>query len=354
MAIERDHDLREPLPTPDYRYFDLAGSHAMLGYELGKADGPFTMQRWWFPPPDEAFARDCAEVVRDLHPHLLDEFAAYADAQERDADALWRQCCRVHLKARIRAQESAEGCSTFWRALPDGRAIVGRNYDYWPMQTRRQRIRFSPDCCAISHVGARGGVPCGRYDGVNAHGVFVSLHVVMTDTPDAADVAPGVPFHLVARLVLEICRTAREARDVLLDIPHISSLNFLAADAREAFVIEADPRRVRALEPTGDNTVVAATNHYRHPDMRPLQGRRQTANSECRLDFMARQTLDATQTTDALLDQAERVMADRGAPLRGDKGALTTLWSCVAELSASRIRYAPGAPGSVAFEALEL
>jgi hypothetical protein len=97
--------------APDYRYFDLRGSHAAAGYALGLADPPFVMQRWWFPPPTDAFAQSCAAVVREIHPHLSDEFAAYADAQHLDKDELWRQCCRVNLKARIRAQESAEGCS---------------------------------------------------------------------------------------------------------------------------------------------------------------------------------------------------------------------------------------------------
>jgi hypothetical protein len=339
--------------APDYRQFDLRGSHAMVGFELGRADPPFRMQPWWFPAPPAEFAQACADVVRELHPHLLDEFHAYADAQQLDAQSLWQLCCRVNLKARIQAQVSAEGCSTFVWHVPDhsGRALVGRNYDYWPMQARRQRIRFLPDCCALPTVGARGGVPCGRYDGINTHGLFVSLHVVMTDTPAHDEVRPGVPFHLVARLALELCRTAREARDLLLAIPHISSLNYLIADAHEAFVVEADPRCVRSLDAEGP--VLAATNHYRHPDMRRLQGRRVMTNSDCRLDFMLRapQARQPVATnTPALLDFVETVMADRSAPLCGERGALTTLWSCVAELSSRQIRYAPGAPGNVPFE----
>ncbi len=322
----------------------------MAGYDLGRADPPFRMQSWWSPPPPITFAQACASVVRDLHPHLLDEFYAYADAQMLNAHTLWQQCCRVNLKARIQAQVSAEGCSTFAWHVPDntGRTVIGRNYDYWPMQTRRQRIRFVPDCCALPTLGTRGGVPCGRYDGINTHGLFVSLHVVMTDTPAQEDVRPGVPFHLVARLALELCHSAREARDLLLTIPHISSLNYLLADAREAFVVEADPRAVRCVE--AHSPVLAATNHYRHPEMRRLQGLRANANSECRLDFMLRAAPVAHASTDALLAHAETIMADRSTPLCGERGALTTLWSCVAELASRHIRYAPGAPGSVPFE----
>jgi hypothetical protein len=365
---------------PDYRTFDLAGSHAVIGYEIGKADPPFKKQFWWAPSPPITFAESCRDVVHDLHPHLLDEFDAYADAQRLHARALWQQCCRVNLKALVshsmlvgalapsyqrgEGVEITEGCSTFARfdrapsphggegrgeEAGDQRVIVGRNYDYLPQQVRRQRIRFVPDCCANASIGARGSVPCGRYDGINQHGLFASLHVVMTDAPSEDEVKPGVPFHLVVRMVLELCHTAREARDLLTRIPHLSSLNYLVADAREAFVIEADPRRVRVIECSGD--VLAATNHYRHPDMRPLQGTRAFANSECRLSFLSiHEEHKGTRSVDSLLDYAETVMADRTAPVCGTGGALTTLWSCVAELTTKRIRYAAGAPGVVPYE----
>jgi hypothetical protein len=360
---------------PDYRSFDIHGSHAHIGYALGQADPPFAMQFWWSAPPPLRFADACRDVVHDIHPHLMDELRAYADAQRLNARELWQKCCRVNLKAKVRPSEvgllegvrlldgTTEGCSTFVQYVPpphgggDGGAgnkvIVGRNYDYLPQQVRRQRIRFTPDCCANASIGARGGVPCGRYDGINQHGVFASLHVVMTDTPSEDDVRPGVPFHLVVRMALELCRTAREACDLLARIPHLSSLNYLVADVHDAFVIEADPRRVRVIERAGD--VLAVTNHFRHPDMRPLQGGRSFTNSECRLAFLVNhedhEGHGGTQeTVEGLLDNAERVMADRTAPVCGLSGSLTTLWSCVAELTTRRIRYAPGAPGVAPYE----
>lgn len=343
--------MREETATveaPDYRFFDVQGSHAALGFTLGNADPPFRMQFWWWAPPPLAFARACRAVVRELHPHLLDECDAYADAQRIPADQFWQQTCRVNLKARVRAAhllatEIGEGCSTFVWFTPQGYVVVGRNYDYLPQQARRQRIRFTPDCCALPSLGARGSVPCGRYDGINRHGVFASLHVVMTDTPSLDTIRPGVPFHLVLRLALELCCTAREAADLLSRIPHLSSLNYLVADAREAFVIEADPRRVRVLPQEGD--VLAATNHFRHPDMVPLMGARQIEHSACRWSFLMRAPgAQQFRSADEALAFAQQVMADRSAPMCGTSGPLTTLWSCVAELTTRRIRYAPGAP----------
>ena len=376
---------REP-EAPDYRTFDLRGSHAHVGYALGQADPPFRMQFWWSQPPSMRFADSCWDVVHDIHPHLMDELRAYADAQRLNVRELWQKCCRVNLKAKVRlapsppggadwgeGEGSTEGCSTFaWftptPALPrmagEGAVVVGRNYDYLPQQARRQRIRFAPDCCANASIGARGGVPCGRYDGINEHGVFFSLHVVMTDTPSEDAIKPGAPFHLVGRMVLELCHGAREAADLLARIPHLSSLNYLVADAHDAFVIEADPRRVRVIERPSTTAqdaqgsgcdVLAATNHFRHPDMLLLQGGRAFANSECRLSFLLnhdehKEHEGARRSVDDLLDYAETIMADRTAPVCGLSGSLTTLWSCVAELTTKRIRYAAGAPGVAAYE----
>ncbi|MCS7088703.1 MAG: C45 family peptidase [Thermoflexales bacterium] len=341
---------------PDYRYFDIFGSHAALGFALGQADPPFRMQFWWWPPPPLAFAWACRDVVRELHPHLIDECDAYADAQRIPKQRFWQQTCRVNLKARLRsphapAVEMGEGCSSFAWFTPQGYVVVGRNYDYLPQQARRQRIRFTPDCCALPSLGARGSVPCGRYDGINRHGVFAALHVVMTDTPPLEAIRPGVPFHLVVRLALELCDSAREAADLISRIPHLSSLNYLVADAREAFVIEADPRRVRVLPREGD--VVAATNHFRHPEMTPLMGARSVEHSACRLAFLLRASSAAPiASADDALARAQRIMADRSVPMCGTQGSLTTLWSCVAELGTRRIRYAPGAPCRTPFEEL--
>ena len=343
------HTVRTaPAEQPDYRYFNVSGSHAQLGSTLGRHDPPFAMQPWWAPPATLTFSSECAAVLRDIHAPLMEEFEAYAEAQQWESALLWQQSCRVNLKARFRL--GAEGCSTMAWYVKD-KALIGRNYDYWPLQARRQRIRFRPTSHSHATLGARGGVPCGRYDGLNQHGLFASLHVVMTDTPH--EVKPGVPFHLVPRLALELCTSAHEAVELLTRMPHLSSLNYLLADPHEAFVVEADPRRVRTLPMLSQ--VTAATNHFRHPEMRALQGNRVLTNSSCRWRKLseAGEMLDGSEGVDALLAHVKALMADRTAPVCGLGGSLTTLWSCVAELGSRRIQYAPGAPCDTPYEEME-
>jgi len=344
---------------PDYRYFDLQCSHHELGYELGSADPMFRAQSWWAPPPDAAFADACARVVAELHPPLMEELNGYAEAQRESPRAVWRTACRVNLKARIRASSGAlvdgpgEGCSSMWWRGADY-TLVGRNYDYSRSQARRQRIRFRPAGQAgLASIGARGSVPCGRYDGVNARGLWVSLHVVMTNTPDTREMPPGVPFHLVGRLALELCASAREARDLLLRIPHLSSLCYLVADADEAFVIEADPRRVRALEPclAGEDGAVSVANHYRHPEMQPLQAQRPLEHSQRRCAYLRRSPGPGASWNEAQA-QAFASLSDQSIPVCGRSGWLETLWSAVADLRDGRIWYAAGSPDVTPFEAI--
>ncbi len=351
--------LGQAAEAPDYRYFDLACSHHELGYELGAADPLFRPQSWWAPPSDADFANACARVVADLHPPLMEELRGYAEAQKEDARAVWRTCCRVNLKARIRASSGAmvdgpgEGCSTLWWR-GDDYTLVGRNYDYSRGQARRQRIRFQPaEQDGFASIGARGSVPCGRYDGINARGLWVSLHVVMTDTPERKEIQPGVPFHLVGRLALELCASAREARDLLLRIPHLSSLCYLVADADEAFVIEADPRRARALDPAlaGDVGSVSVANHFRHPEMRPLQSQRPVEHSQRRCAYLQRGPGPGATWGEAHA-QALTSLADQSIPVCGRSGWMETLWSAVADLRAARIWYAAGRPDVTPFEAI--
>ena len=69
------------MEAPDYRFLDLAGSHADLGYELGSQDPPFKMQPWWAAPASLHFTNECLTVLNEVAPALVEENKAYAEAQ---------------------------------------------------------------------------------------------------------------------------------------------------------------------------------------------------------------------------------------------------------------------------------
>ncbi len=320
-------------PSIDTQTFDLRGAHYDLGLAQGARTARFAAPAWWPPPPGLAFARACAAIIRELHAPLLDELRGYADAQRLEYDDLLRGVCRWSMKTRAPSAPAVYpegGCSSFARVEADGHVRAGHNYDFYPIQRVRQRVRLTPDRGRPS-LGMRGSAPGGRYDGVNDLGLFVSLHVVLSDEPDEA--RPGVPFHFWPRLVLETCASTRQAVDLLTRAPHLNPFNYLLADPTgDLAVVEAHPRRVRVRRPDGAG--LAATNHYAHPEMLDFQRGRKLTHSLGRLQAL----------------EAGAALSDHAASVCGHAGGHTTLWSMQADLTARTVAYAPGAPCQTAYQ----
>ncbi|MCC7446254.1 MAG: hypothetical protein IT324_02505 [Anaerolineae bacterium] len=320
----------------DTTVFDLAGSHYDIGLTIGQNSPPFTRPSWWPEPPPQSFADACAREIGLLHPGLIDEIHGHADGQRESYHELIRLICRQRLGGRMIATPPEHGgcTSVAWRA-PNGHILIGRNYDFYPIQRIRQRIRLRPHDSRPT-VGMRGTVPAGRYDGVNDAGLFVCLHIVLADQPKA--IQPGIPFHLIPRLLLERCGSVREALDLITIMPHLHSFNYLLADPCEFIAVECHMDRLRIVQPKGD--ILAVGNFYRHPDMASLQRNRQQTVSRRRVAFLESgpwQQDDSWQSVTAAI-------RDHDAPVCGHDGGHTTLWSLVADLTARRINYTIGAP----------
>ncbi len=325
----------------DTTVFDLSGTHYDIGVAIGQASQPFVLPAWWPEPPPLDFALACGHEISALHPGLLDEIRGHADGQQQSYDELLRLICRQRLGGRVAAATIPEhgGCTSFAWHTPDGHILVGRNYDFFTVQRIRQRIRLRPQGSRPT-VGMRGSVPAGRYDGVNDAGLFVCLHVVLADEARAAH--PGVPFHLIPRILLENCASVREALDLITIMPHLHSFNYLLADPTQFVAVECHAERLRIVQPQGD--ILAVGNFFRHPDMAPFQRRRQQVVSRRRVAYLEsgawRQVLSQVEP----LEVVRAALRDHGAPVCGHNGGHTTLWSLVTDLTARRVSYSIGAP----------
>lgn len=332
----------------DYQTLDLSGPHYQLGLAQGAHTERFAVPAWWPAPPELAFAAECAAHIADIHPPLLDELRGYADGQHLPYTELLRGVCRRSM--RLRAPYAPivypeGGCSSFAFVDVAGHVRVGRNYDFHPIQRVRQRVRLKPEVGRPS-VGMRGSVPGGRYDGVNDAGLFICLHVALSVEP--ADLQPGIPFHLLPRLVLETCATTREAVDLLTRVRHLHAFNYLIADASgDLAVVEAHHLRIRVLEPSvaqdgiSPKNFIACTNHFRHPEMLEFQRHRKLTHSHQRLGFLYQQ---------ANLTPHCSLLTDHPSNLCGHSGGHTTLWSLTADLSARTLAYAKGPPCETGYE----
>jgi len=330
---ETTANLRQEL-TADYRIFDLSGDHYAIGYKMGQATPLRHVDTWRDRETELPFARACAEVVSRLHPALLDEFWGYATAQGRAWEEVLPQFS-LNLP-----EGTLSGCTTLARRLSDGHVLIARNYDFLYAQKQRYLRRLAPLGYPVT-LGAQAGLIGSCYDGVNSHGLFVALHLIRART--AENVPPGVPFYLIPRILLETCRTAREAVSRLQEIPHLFPFNYLVADAEDMFAVEAYPGRVCVRQPQDDCLVV--TNYYTLADMRPLHGRRNLTPQIERVRWVeTRVAQDRVTGAAEGWAWAQHLSRDHSAPMCHHRPAQATLWSVVADLTARRVAYCLGAP----------
>jgi predicted choloylglycine hydrolase len=327
-------DLQQEL-TADYRVLELSGDHYDLGYQMGAATPMREVESWRDRETELAFAQACADVVGSLHPPLLDEVRGYAAAQGRS----WKAVL-PHFSLNL-PEGTLSGCTTFvWRLPCSGHMLIGRNYDFLHRQQQRYLRRLSPAGYPAS-LGTQAGLIGSCYDGVNSHGLFIALHLIHTQTPE--QVPPGVPYHLVPRIVLERCCTAREAAAQIVEMPHLFPFNYLVADAGEMFAVEAYPGRVRVRQPSGDLLIV--TNYYQLPEMRPLHGRRNLTAQVERVRWLEARIAEPGPTDpDEALAWTQGVLRDHSVPICHHRPTQATLWALVADLTERRIAYCLGAP----------
>jgi predicted choloylglycine hydrolase len=325
----------------DTTVFDLSGSHYDIGVFIGQHSERFSLPSWWPEPPPLSFADACAREISVMHPLLLDEIQGHADGQHQPYEDILRLICRQRLGGRIPHVPEQGGCTSFAWSAPNGHILVGRNYDFHNIQRIRQRIQLRPDG---SHptVGMRGSVPAGRYDGVNVAGLFVCLHVVLSEKPET--LRPGIPFHLVPRILLETCKSVKEALDLIMIMPHLHSFNYLLADPTGFVAVECHADRLRIVRPQGD--ILAVGNFFRHPDMAFLQRKRQQVVSRRRVAYLESGDLQDGDPWTAL----QQTMQNHESQLCGHEGGHTTLWSAVADLTARRVGYTVGAPCCNAYQ----
>jgi predicted choloylglycine hydrolase len=332
----------------DTHTFDLGGTHYQIGYQIGRSSPLFTLPSWWPEPPPLAFAHACAQQIAACHASLIDELYGHADAQQQSFDHLLRIVCRARLGGHPVSVPEQGGCTSFAYRAPNGHLMVGRNYDFYPIQRIRQRIRVQP-VGAQGSVGMRGSVPGGRYDGVNHAGLFVSLHIVLAEREEI--VQPGIPFHLIPRLILERCQSVRQALDLLAEIPHLHSFNYLLADSEEYLCVECHSQRIRIMRPERNGDVLAVGNFYQHPDMETLQKHRRQTLSRGRVAYLRSREWEHG-VEDTPTQAVYRALSDHDHQVCGHVGGHTTLWSCIADMTAQRVWYGMGNPCQAELQAV--
>lgn len=315
----------------DYQSYGLSGSHRDIGRSLGERMpivGPRSAQ---MSREHRAFAQTCVSVAERHHSGLVEEARGYAEGVGRPFDSvLWHFCLGV-------GGTNPPNCSTVGVMTPDG-PVLARNYDYFFREKTRHLITTEADG-ALAHTGMWPALIAGRYDGVNAAGLWVSIHG--GGGRPAKAVKPGLVFHHICRLLLDRCTSAQEAAETATNLPHLASYNYFVADSKNMYVVEAHPERVRVRE--AENGVLACTNHAVHPRMQEFETGESGENSRARLDFLLEAGRAAVGAADpgAALKAA---MQDHTVPVCGHTDGLATLWSAFCAPGRRELSYSHGAP----------
>ena len=325
MESDQSHDRRME-QAADYQTYTARGTHEEIGRTTALRGKTLLLAGERMDEEKRDYARRCREVVGKAYPPLLEEFAGYTAALGLPEDA-----ALFHYSLGV-----VGACSAVAVRTPQGMRVA-RNYDYFYWENRRHLIRTLPEC-GYAHIGMHEGLVGGRFDGLNEHGLFVNFNGAGAH-PERAE--PGISFHLIVRVLLETCRTAEEAANLLLKLPIIEPKSYMLVDPREAFVAEVHPERreIRGMQ----EGVLAMTNHFIHPAMSAYNP--PWDNSVARYDRLvagAKRLRDAEEGDP--LERLGELMADHEAPLCGHVDGLSTFWSCVADPERRDIRYSLGAP----------
>lgn len=347
---------REQEETAHYEAYVIDGTHGDMGKLLGERCGTFGPTAAEMHPAHVDFARACRDEVGRVHPGLVEKIDGQAQGAGRSVDdVLWHYCLGVGAPPAASGAPSAAtddpgtaagslpaNCSSVGVMTAEG-PVIARNYDFFYFETWRHLVTTQPQG-TLAHTGMWPGLLGGRYDGVNAAGVWVSIHGGGCRPP--ATPKPGIAFHHLCRIVLETCTSARDAVELLRSTPHIASYNYFVADAREMFVVEAHPEKIAVREP--EDGVLVCTNHPMQEDTVPLTDTPILDNSRRRAEFLregaARALASQAVFADGMAAALQALMRDHSVPVCGHDDGLATFWSAVCIPRRQRVAYTLGAP----------
>ncbi len=332
--------MREAPPARhEFLVTTYAGTYAEIGRRAGASmrgsNYPYLEGLWEnfaFPEATAAHLRETVALLLDVCPPILEEMLGFCDGAGIESHRILAALSGVGFNPPL-----FPGCSMA-AILPERSGVgplVARTYDF----TDDPRVSES----RLSLIHPAGGTATlgtaefifGRLEGMNERGLFVGIAYAHGRGEDRR----GLYFPMIARAVLEMHGCARDAGEVIRRVPHTGTFNFLVADPREAFVVEAAPGAARVREPEGG--LLFATNHYLHPEMAAHQ-RRVPANSRFRAETVARFFAERPRAGRADLEQLVSGHGGGGVCLHRYRFMLGTLWSAVFDLGRREAGYTAG------------
>jgi len=213
--------------------------------------------------------------------------------------------------------------------LPDrsktGTTLCARSYEWSTEDEMTLRTVRIPGRAAHTGFSVFG---FGRLDGLNEHGLWVSITAANPATPLPEN--EGFRFWALTRTILDRCRTVDEAIEIAKPFPLAFHLSLLVADKDgKAALIEKGPNRqsIRLVS----SGFIHSTNHYTLPETRG-QNEELFTHSLTRYDFLMREMERGKQSPDSL-KSALSSSFPQGLACHFYDDCFGTLWSLQADLA---------------------
>ncbi|WP_026570239.1 C45 family autoproteolytic acyltransferase/hydolase [Sediminibacillus terrae] len=240
-------------------FLEFRGSHAQFGFEQGERLKDSALQKNYSrvnqPRKRPRYIVDfhkAKKTIKTYMPHLWEELEGLSEGLELPLEETVRDY------SGYQQEWHPSGCS-----ILTGRDYLVRNYDYHPKTYEGRFVLFQP-VDGYATIGPSQRIT-GRADGMNEHGLIIGYNFVHRRKP-----GDGFICNTITRMVLETCKNSEEAADMLRQLPHRHSFNYVLFDQfGTSKVVEATPRGVVVKdEPLSTNhfDILEGENRYHLAD----------------------------------------------------------------------------------------
>lgn len=196
--------------------------------------------------------------------------------------------------SRLRVLQPMQKCSSAAIHVREGLSLLGQNMDLGSYTEGHQvALRIGRG------TGESGALvftigPVLALMGINAHGVGVCVNSL----PQLPAAREGLPVAFVTRKLLQ-AKCAREAAQIVGDIPHATGQHYLISDPHEVRSFEASPLRVSEYRPENPARIFH-TNHPLAEEQVTPAPPDQLVNTEARLCSLASRLMTSAEDVGAI------------------------------------------------------